>query len=58
MKVVKIKILRWTCDATLWDKIRNEYIRGSLKVSNLFGKIKENRLMLFGYIKRKNNGDV
>jgi len=32
------------------DKIRNEYIRGSIGVASIIDKIQDNRLMWFGYV--------
>lgn len=42
LHVTKMQILRWICVTTIMDKIRNKYIRGSLKgESTSDGKGKE-----------------
>ena len=38
---------------TLRDRIRNEYIRGSLKISPLSLKVKEARLRWYGHLRRR-----
>jgi hypothetical protein len=44
LHVVEMKMLRWMCGVTRMDKVRNEYIRGSLKVAPITEKLKGNRL--------------
>ena len=44
MKVAEIKMLRFAMGMTRKDKIRNEYIRGTVKVELLGMKMRENRL--------------
>jgi len=39
-----MKILRWMSGMSREDKIRNEYIRGSIGVAPIVDKIPENRL--------------
>ncbi|XP_045542031.1 uncharacterized protein LOC123723448 [Papilio machaon] len=48
-----MRMLRWSADVTLLDKIRNEYIRGSFKVAPITEKLKEKRLRWFGHIQRR-----
>lgn len=40
------------------DSFRNEYIKKSLGVTNMTGKISENILRWFGYVERKNNDEI
>ena len=35
------------------DRIRNEYIRGSMKVKAISQKVKESRLRWYGHVKRR-----
>ena len=53
VNVAEMRMLRWMSGVTLKDKIRNEYIRGTLKVGELSAKMQERRLNWFGHIPRK-----
>ena len=44
MKVAEIKILRFAMEVTTKEKIRNEYIRNTVKVERLEMKMREGRL--------------
>ena len=46
------------CGVTKMDKIRNDYIRGSVKVGQISEKIKERRLQWFGHIMRRDEDYV
>ena len=52
MEVAKMKMLRYAMGVTK-DKIRNEYIRGTVKVERLGMKIREGRLRWYGHVMRK-----
>lgn len=39
MKVVEMGMLKWMCDVTRMGIIRNEYIKRSLCVTDIVGKI-------------------
>ena len=52
----KMRMLRWTCGVTKKDKIRNEHVRGSVKVAPVAEKITENRLKLYGHVRRRKEG--
>ncbi|KAI5707701.1 hypothetical protein M8J77_008053 [Diaphorina citri] len=46
-------MLRWMCGVTRKDRIRNERIRGTVKVGPLGQKIQESRLRWFGHVERR-----
>ena len=53
-----MRMLRWICGATKNDKIRNEYVRGSVKVAPVTKKITEKRLKWFEHVKRRDQGHI
>ena len=53
MNIVEMKILRWMSGVTREGRIRNEYIRGSTKVTELSKKIQEGRLRWYGHLLRR-----
>ena len=53
IQVAEMKMLRWMCGVTRLDKIRNEYVRGSLGVRDVADKIQEKRLRWYGHVKRR-----
>ena len=53
LDVAEMKMLRWMSGVTLRDKVRNEYIRGSVKVTEVSKKVQEARLRWFGHITRR-----
>lgn len=53
VQVAEMKMLRWMCGVTRLDKIRNEYVRGSLGVRDIADKLQESRLRWFGHVKRR-----
>ena len=48
MEVAEMKMLRFAMGVTRKDKIRNEYIRGRVKVERLGMKMREGRLRWYG----------
>jgi hypothetical protein len=46
------------CGVTRMDRIRNEYIRGSLKVAPVFEKMRSNRLAWYGYVMRRDGSHI
>ena len=53
MEVAEMKILRIAMGVTRKDKIRNEYIRSTVKVEWLRMKMREGRLKWYGYVVRR-----
>lgn len=53
IQVAEMKMLRWMCGVTRLDKIRNEYVRGSLGVRDIADKLQESRLRWYGHVKRR-----
>ena len=53
MKVAEMKMLRFAMGVTRKDKIRNEYIRGKIKVERLGMKMREGRLRRYGHVMRR-----
>ena len=53
MEVVQVKMLRFAMDVTKKDKIRNEYIRGTIKVERLGMKMREDRLRWYGHVMKR-----
>ena len=53
MEVTEMKMLRFAMGVIRKDKIRNEYIRGTVKVEQLRMKMREGRLRWYGYVMRR-----
>ena len=53
MKVAEMKMLRFTMGVTRKNKIRNEYIRSTVKVERLGMKMTEGRLRWYGHVMRR-----
>ena len=53
MEVAEMKILRFAMGVTRKDKIRNEYIRSTVKVEQLGMKMREGRLRWYGHVMRR-----
>ena len=52
-EVSKMKMLRYAMGVTRKDKIRNEYIRGTVKVEPLEMKMRKDRLRWYGHVMRR-----
>ena len=50
IKTNEIRILSWMCGVTKKDKIRNEYIRETTRVTQVFKMMTEKRLKLYWHI--------
>ncbi|CAH2234485.1 jg1627 [Pararge aegeria aegeria] len=48
-----MKMLRWAAGVTRLDKVRNEYIRGSYKVTHITDKLTKGRLRWYGHVMRR-----
>ena len=48
LEVNDMRILRWMCGVRKRDKIRNEHVRGSVKVASVTKKITDKRLKRYG----------
>ena len=53
MKVAEMKMLMLAMGVTRKDKIRNEYIRGTVKVERLGIKMREGRLRWYAHVIRR-----
>ena len=58
MEVAEMKMLRFAMGVTRKDKIRNECIRGTVKVEQLGVKMREGRLRWYGYVVRRDQENV
>ena len=53
ISVAKMRMLRWSCDHTRRDRIRNDDIRDRLGVAPIEEKIVQHRLRWFGHLQRR-----
>ena len=58
MEVVEIKMLRFAIGMTRKNKIRNEYIRGTVKVKRLKMKMREGSLRWYGHVMKRDKENV
>jgi exonuclease III len=58
LHVAEMKMLRWAAGVTRLDKIRNEYVRGSLKVAPVGEKARESRLRWYGHVCRRGEDHI
>lgn len=58
LDVAEMKMLRWMVGVTRIDRIRNEYIRGSVKLVEVSKKIQESRLRWYGHLLRRDEDHV
>ena len=52
-EVAEMRMLRFAMGVTRKDKIRNEYIRGTVKIQRLGMKMREGRLRWYGHVMRR-----
>ena len=53
MEVAEMKMLTFAMGVTRKDKIRNEYIRGTVKVERLRMKMSKGRMRWYGHVMRR-----
>jgi hypothetical protein len=58
MSVAEMRMLRWMSGVTREDRIRNEYVRGSIGVAPIGDKMRENRLRWFGHVMRREESEA
>ena len=58
MEVAELKMVRWALGVTREDKIRNEYVRGTVKIAKLGDKLWSTRLCWYVHVKRREDGYV
>ena len=58
LEVAEMRMLRWMCGVTRRDRIRNEHIRGTVKVLEVSKKIQQRRLQWFGHVMRRQENHV
>ncbi|XP_046971133.1 uncharacterized protein LOC124538205, partial [Vanessa cardui] len=58
LHVAEMRMLRGMCGVTRMDRVRNEYIRGSLKVTPIAEKLCGRRLSWYGHVLRRNEEHI
>ena len=53
MEVAKLKMVRWALGVTRKVKIKNKYVRGTVKIAKLGDKLRNARLRCYGHVKRR-----
>ncbi|KAG2583664.1 hypothetical protein PVAP13_6KG230012 [Panicum virgatum] len=53
LSVVGMRMLRWFCGHTSWDRVRNEVIRDRVGVAPIEEKLTQHRLRWFGHVQRR-----
>ena len=58
LSLAEMRMLRWVCGKTIWDRIRNVNIRESWGSTYCIGKMVENMLRWFGHVETRPVGSV
>ena len=58
LDVAEIKMLRFALGGTRKDRIKNEQVRGTVKVGQISRKMRESRLRWYGHVKRREDAYV
>ncbi|KAL4104536.1 hypothetical protein QTP88_019831 [Uroleucon formosanum] len=53
MSGTEMRMLRWMSGVTREDRIKNEYVRGSIGVASIVDKMRENRLRWLGHVMKR-----
>nr|XP_043630167.1 uncharacterized protein LOC122601475 [Erigeron canadensis] len=53
VEVAEMRMLRWTCEKTLADKIPTGVFRDELEVGFIINKLRKGRLRWFGHVRRR-----
>ena len=53
LDVTEMRMLRWMSGVTRMDRVRNEHIRGTVKVTEASKKVQEARLRWYGHLMRR-----
>ena len=53
MEVAELKMVKWALGVTRKDKIRNEYVRGTAKITKVGDKLRNASLRWYGHVKRR-----
>jgi hypothetical protein len=58
LHVTEMRMLRMACGVTRLDRLRNDHVRGSLKVAPIASKAQESRLRWYGHILRRDEENI
>ena len=58
LDMAEMKMLRWMCGVIRMDRVKNEQVRGSVKVSEASLRVQEARLRWYGHLLRRNEQHV
>ena len=58
LDVTEMKMLRWMSGVTRMDRVRNDHIRGTVKVTEVSKKVQEARLRWYGHLMRREEQHV
>ncbi|KAL4132087.1 hypothetical protein QTP88_009302 [Uroleucon formosanum] len=53
MSVMEMRMVRWMSGVTREDRIKDEYVKGSIGIASIVDKMSENRLRWLGYVMRR-----
>ena len=56
--MAEMKMLRFSLGVTRKDRIKNEYIWGTVKVGQISKKVRKSRLRWYGHVKRREDAYV